>query len=301
MTGLLFKLGEGKYPDNNLDNSFTYQFSSWTKSISSNNQVNWAEQLRILNEIAELITPRLSLEEIIAAIYKNVNQLADAYQFCVGIYDEKEAVIHYKGMIEAGKRLPDFSVDALDNSRLASWCIQNDQDIFMNDFDKEYQNYLPVKPQPLAGIHPQAALYTPLKLNDKIAGLVVVRTIHKNVYQPHHLYILKTVGNFVVRALEFARVSGTPFVQGTGRTKEWRWSDPKDLPATSQKLLSLLTEREKDVLFLLITGLPNKAIAEKLFISADTVKTHTLHIFRKMDVDNRSSAILKAIESGWVV
>ena len=256
--------------------------------------------MRILNEIADLITPQLSIEEIIASIYQNVNQLTDAYQFCVGIYDEKEALIHYKGMIEDGKQLPDFSINALDDGRLASWCIRNEQDIFMNDVDKEYTNYLPLKPQPITGIQPKAALYAPLKLNNKIAGLIVVRTIHKNVYQPHHLYILKTVGNFVVRALELARKSGVPFVQGRGRTKEWRWNNLGEIPATSKKQLSLLTDREKDVLFLLVTGLPNKSIAEKLFISADTVKTHTLNIYRKMDVGNRSSAILKAVELSWI-
>jgi len=284
-----------------LDKSFKHKFSSWTKEISNSAEVDWAEQLRILNEIADLITPQLSLKEIIASIYQNVNQLTDAYQFCVGIYDEKEGLIHYKGMIEDGKRFPDFSIDALDDSRLASWCIRNEEDIFMNDFDKEYKKYLLVKPQPLAGIQPQAALYTPLRLNNKTVGLVVVRTIHKNVYQPHHLYVLKTVGNFVVRALELAKMSGKPFVQGTGRVKEWRWNNIEQLPVKSKKQLSMLTEREKDVLLLLVSGLPNKIIAEKLFISADTVKTHTLNIYRKMDVGNRSSAILKTIELGWVI
>jgi ATP/maltotriose-dependent transcriptional regulator MalT len=129
----------------------------------------------------------------------------------------------------------------------------------------------------------------------------VVRTIHKNVYQPHHLYVLKTVGNFVVRALELARISAAPFVQGKGRTKEWRWNNMEEMPARSKKTLQLITEREKEVLFLLATGLPNKMIAEKLFVSAGTVKTHTLHIYQKMDVGNRSSAILKAVELGWIV
>jgi DNA-binding CsgD family transcriptional regulator len=283
-----------------LNKSFKHKFSSWTKSITNNAEINWAEQLCILNEIADLITPQLSLEEIIAVIYQNINQLMDAYQFGIGIYDEKEGLIHYKGMIENGRRLPDFSFTALDDGRLASWCIRNEEDIFMNDFDKEYIKYLPVKPQPLAGIQPKAALYTSLKLNNKIAGLILVRTIHKNVYQSHHLYVLKTVGNFVVRALELAKMSGTPFVQGTGRTKEWRWNHTEQLQAKSGKLLAMLTEREKDVLLLLVTGLPNKVIAEKLFISADTVKTHTLNIYRKMEVGNRSSAILKAVELGWV-
>ena len=283
-----------------MNKSFKHQFSSWTQNVTNRSEVDWTEQLRILNEIADLITPQLSIEEIIASIYQNVNQLTDAYQFCVGIYDEKEALIHYKGMIEDGKQLPDFSINALDDGRLASWCIRNEQDIFMNDVDKEYTNYLPLKPQPITGIQPKAALYAPLKLNNKIAGLIVVRTIHKNVYQPHHLYILKTVGNFVVRALELARKSGVPFVQGRGRTKEWRWNSASEIPVTSTKQLSLLTDREKDVLFLLVTGLPNKSIAEKLFISADTVKTHTLNIYRKMDVGNRSSAILKAVELSWI-
>ena len=284
-----------------MNKSFKDQFSSWTNSISKDADVDWTGQLRILNDITDLITPRLSLREIIAVIYQNVNQLIDAYQFCVGIFDEKEGLIHYTGMIEDGKTLPDFSVDASDNGRLASWCIQHEQDIFMNDFDREYSKYLLKKPQPLAGIDPKAALYTPLKLNDKIVGLVVVRTIRKNVYQPHHLYILKTVGNFVVRALELARISGAPFVQGKGRAKEWRWNSIEELHAKSKKTLQLLTEREKEVLFLLVTGLSNKVIAEKLFVSAGTIKTHTIHIYQKMDVANRSSAIMKTVELGWLV
>jgi DNA-binding CsgD family transcriptional regulator len=284
-----------------VDKSFKYQFSSWTKGIRNNAEVDWTKQLFILNEVADLVTPRLSLEEIIAVIYQNINQLMDAYQFCIGIYDEKEGLVHYKGMIEEGKRLPDFTFSALDDTRLASWCIRHEQDIFMNDFDNEYNNYLPVKPQPLAGIQPKAALYTPLKLNDKTVGLVVVRTIHKNVYQPHHLYILKTVGNFVVRALELAKMSATPYVQGKGRTKEWRWNNQEELTGRSKKLFLLLTEREKEVLFLLVAGLPNKEIAQKLFVSADTIKTHTLHIYQKLEVVNRSSAILKAVELQWVI
>ena len=105
----------------------------------------------------------------------------------------------------------------------------------------------------------------------------------------------------MVRALELARISSAPFVQGKGRVKEWRWNSMEELPARSKKTIRLLTEREKEVLFLLVTGLPNKVIAEKLFVSAGTVKTHTIHIYQKMEVGNRSSAILKAVELGWVV
>jgi DNA-binding NarL/FixJ family response regulator len=101
--------------------------------------------------------------------------------------------------------------------------------------------------------------------------------------------------------MELARMSSTPFVQGNGRSKEWRWNREGELPAKPKNALLKLTRREKEVLLLLVTGLSNKAIAEKIFVSAGTVKTHTLHIYQKMNVINRSSAILKAVESGWVI
>jgi len=138
-----------------------------------------------------------------------------------------------------------------------------------------------------------------LKLHNKVVGLITVRTIRKNMYQQHHLYILKTVGNFIVRALELANISSKPFVKTEGTMKEWRWRSEEDLLPASKKALKLLTEREKEVLFLLVTGLPNKSLAKKLFVSDTTIKTHTLNIYKKMDVVNRTSAILKAMEWGW--
>ena len=278
---------------------FSRGFASWNNSVITSASVDWAEQLRILNDVTDLITPALTIEEITAAIYTNVNCLIDAYQFAVGIYNEKEGSIVYKGMIENDLRIPDFAVDAVANNRFASWCIRNEDTIFMNDIETEYSKYLKEKPVPLAGIDPKAALYVPLKLRGRTVGLITVRTIHKNVYQQHHLHLLKTVGNFIVRALELAEASSKPFLEKAGVQKEWRCSNGKELGARSKKIFALLTKREKEVLLLMVTGCSNKALAGKLFISAATVKTHTLNIYKKMDVANRTSAISKAIEWGW--
>jgi DNA-binding CsgD family transcriptional regulator len=281
--------------------SFTDSFTSWSYGVVNSDLVDWTEQLRILNDITNLITPDLSIEEITRVIYLNVNQLIDAFQFAIGIYNEKEGILTYKGMIEDGKLIPNFSVAAIDDNRFASWCIRNEADIFMNDLDHEYSKYLKHKPIPLAGSNPKAAIYVPLKLNNKVVGLITVRTIHKNVYQQHHLYILKTVGNFIVRAVELAKMSSRPYVKAAGTQKVWRWSNEEDLYPASIKALHLLTEREKQVLLLLVTGLSNKSLAEKLFVSSVTIKTHTLNIYQKMNVGNRTSAILKALEWGWIL
>ena len=56
-----------------------------------------------------------------------------------------------------------------------------------------------------------------------------------------------------------------------------------------------LTAREIEVLQLLAFGHTNKDIAEKLFISPDTVKTHLEHIFEKLGASDRTAAVAEAL------
>lgn len=55
-----------------------------------------------------------------------------------------------------------------------------------------------------------------------------------------------------------------------------------------------ISKRELDVLNLMATGLSNEEIASKLFISLNTVKTHSSNIFLKLDVKRRTQAVGKA-------
>lgn len=59
-----------------------------------------------------------------------------------------------------------------------------------------------------------------------------------------------------------------------------------------------LTPREREVLHFLATGCTNKEIAQDLFISEKTVKTHLASIFRKLKVSRRLGAILYAVNQG---
>jgi NarL family two-component system response regulator LiaR len=56
-----------------------------------------------------------------------------------------------------------------------------------------------------------------------------------------------------------------------------------------------LTERERAVLALLVEGLNNTEIAEKLVVSPSTIKSHVSHILRKLDVANRTEAVALAV------
>lgn len=63
---------------------------------------------------------------------------------------------------------------------------------------------------------------------------------------------------------------------------------------TMQKLG--ISQREYDVLELMSQGLSNQEIADKLFISLSTVKTHTANLYMKMDVKRRTQAVQRAKE-----
>jgi two-component system response regulator DegU len=70
--------------------------------------------------------------------------------------------------------------------------------------------------------------------------------------------------------------------------------------AEEENLLSDLTQREEEVLELLTQGITYKGVANKLFISETTVKTHVNNIFQKLQVNDRTQAVLYAINNGFL-
>lgn len=59
-----------------------------------------------------------------------------------------------------------------------------------------------------------------------------------------------------------------------------------------------LTQREAEVLELVVAGLANRAIAARLVVSEDTVKTHIRAVYRKLEVSDRAGAVRVALREG---
>ena len=68
----------------------------------------------------------------------------------------------------------------------------------------------------------------------------------------------------------------------------------------SPRALEPLSERERDVLYLLALGYTNQEIGEKLFISVRTVDTHRAHIMRKVRLQTRSELVMFALANGVI-
>jgi DNA-binding NarL/FixJ family response regulator len=75
---------------------------------------------------------------------------------------------------------------------------------------------------------------------------------------------------------------------------------PPAAPPTPPPAVAELTPREREVLALLVRGLSNPEICERLFISDATAKTHVARILQKLGVRDRVQAVIYAYETGLV-
>ncbi|MBM7600530.1 two-component system response regulator DegU [Virgibacillus halotolerans] len=66
------------------------------------------------------------------------------------------------------------------------------------------------------------------------------------------------------------------------------------------KPLHILTNRECQVLQLIADGKSNRGVSESLYISEKTVKNHVSNILQKINVNDRTQAVVMAIRNGWV-
>jgi len=108
-------------------------------------------------------------------------------------------------------------------------------------------------------------------------------------------YVLKTASAFEIAEAIRKTASGQSVMaaQVTGKMME-------RLRKPTSHLHDDLTEREQEVLQLMARGMANQEIADELFISLKTVKTHVSNILSKLDVVDRTQAVVYAFKHNIV-
>lgn len=119
---------------------------------------------------------------------------------------------------------------------------------------------------------------------------------------PEYSY-LERAREIGVDSFWYKEVTEEPFYELMDRTMAGEHVFPDGTPVITlgQARSDEFTERELEVLKQLTTGAGNSVIAEKLFISEHTVKTHIQHLLEKTGYNNRTELAVKARESGLVI
>src|SRR5205085_2721480 len=98
----------------------------------------------------------------------------------------------------------------------------------------------------------------------------------------------------ILEAITEVRTGGAPMTSEIARMVVRSFQEPR---AKSQQAEGL-SARELEILALLAEGLSNKEISARLNISSGTVRTHLMHIFKKLHVRCRTAAAAKFLQAG---
>lgn len=110
-------------------------------------------------------------------------------------------------------------------------------------------------------------------------------------------YLLKrTPPGEIIQAIFDVHKGGSPMTASIARKVLQYFQEPSQVTAHDYQL----SPRENDILKGLVKGHSYKLIAEELFISIDTVRSHIRHIYDKLQVNSKTEAVLKALREKLV-
>ncbi len=130
-----------------------------------------------------------------------------------------------------------------------------------------------------------------------LTGRDVDKLVFQAIMSGANGYLLKkTPPSRVLHAIEDAAIGGMPMTPSVAcRVIEMF---KKYMPENNETIS--LTHREEEILALLVEGMNYNIIADKLYISMDTVRNHIRHIYEKLHVHSKSQAVVKAIKNGLI-
>jgi signal transduction histidine kinase len=160
--------------------------------------------IELLSEVGRKITSSLSVEKIIGTVYDNVNLLMDASVFGIGIYNDEFKRIDFPATYENGKALPFYTNSIYEENRFAALSFLSGKEIIMGDLTTEYQNYVQQMIKPKAGDQTVSLIYLPLRVKERILGVITVQSFQKNAYSDYHLFMLRNIAIYTAIALENA-------------------------------------------------------------------------------------------------
>ncbi len=209
--------------------------------------------LKLVTEIGRIITSSLEPKVIIQSVYENTKTMVPMDVLAFGIYDEEKREIKYKFCVIDGRYTPAPSVDSLDEDNPSSYCAKELKELITLDIESDFPQYLPDIRKHF-GEKTKSALYFPLKVEERLIGILTVHSYNKNAFLDNQLNILRTLANYVAIGVDNADAY---------RTLSKRNKELKDSLEKIEVLNKSIEEERQKSENLLLNILP-RSIADRL-------------------------------------
>ncbi|MEN1762124.1 GGDEF domain-containing protein [Anoxynatronum sibiricum] len=164
------------------------------------------EQMQIISEIGQKITATLNINHVFEQIYQHTNSLMEADVLGIGVYRSNEDVLEYPFYMEKGQVIPTFSIPLSSETSYAVWCFKNRREVFVNDLENEYQQYIKGYESTSGELMP-SLLFCPLMVNEQVIGVMTVQSRRKHAYTQYNLDTLRILASYAAIAINNARQS----------------------------------------------------------------------------------------------
>ena len=184
-----------------LSSRFAFAFNQ--VELLKDNIEGYFENIQSISLIGQQLTQDLDFTHMLSFAYERINQMMDASEFGVGIYDESTHRLHHDFYIFNGELITDSLTTNIDESeRFSSYVIRNKQSILLNDIRTEYNKYI----SSLGDLDTDELLNSliciPLIVENKVLGIMSVQGKNKYAYTNYHLDILQTMANYIAIAID---------------------------------------------------------------------------------------------------
>ena len=163
---------------------------------------NAYQNVKIISEIGQKLTSQLHHDLVINTLFESVNKLMDISIFRIGIYHQEQNRIVFEGFTGNSRLMP-YHYDSVDDSeKLSVWCLMNKKEIFITDFDTQFNCYSNRPLDTSIKDRPASIIYIPLVVEEDVIGLLTVQSQQKHAYTEEHRDILRTLAIYVAIAVD---------------------------------------------------------------------------------------------------
>lgn len=165
------------------------------------------KNLSLIGTIGQKLTSSMDMDEIYSILKTSIYDLMRADVFGLALCDYESNKILYKYFEHRGQALPLMEVSIHDRSALTAYAVYNDKDVFIGNFDEEYQNYLEriSVGSRVDQDHAKCIIYCRLIGEHGVLGLITLQSYNENEYTESDFEVIKALASYVAIAIANAQ------------------------------------------------------------------------------------------------